>query len=330
MRACVRAYVGVRSYIPGGDVCGVVEAVADGDETFVSPGDCVVAQFHQNRGGLAEYALVKTSQCALKPECLTPSEAAATGSSGAAAVSVAQGVNAGDRVLVLGGAGGVGTFVVQLVKARGAAFVAATSTQTDLLRDLGVDRPIDYREVDVWTLPEFQAPVAGNAKATTTTRATTARNNDDGGGALFDVVIDLAHGDGWDDGVRAPHSMARPIVKSGTKGGRFLTTVPPAGKWPQAQSYWAAAKVFALAPLARTVSSWFVRWNRPRYKFVFGVSGDVRGKLEELFGLVESGDVRVVLHGGQPFPFTSEGVREAIRVQESGHAHGKVVVKISD
>lgn len=84
-------------YVPGGDVCGVVEAVADG-ETFIQPGDTVVSQFHVNRGGLAEYTIVKTAFCARKPPRLTPSEAAATASSGAAAVLLSRNVKPGDRV----------------------------------------------------------------------------------------------------------------------------------------------------------------------------------------------------------------------------------------
>ena len=84
-------------YIPGGDVCGIVEAVADG-EPFVRPGDSVVSQFHVNRGGLAEYAVVKTAFCARKPPRLTPSEAAATASSGTAAVLLSRNVKRGDRV----------------------------------------------------------------------------------------------------------------------------------------------------------------------------------------------------------------------------------------
>lgn len=180
----------------------VVEAVADG-EKYLKVGDTVVSQFDQNWGGLAEYAVAKSGQCARNPPPgLSPAEAAALASSGAAAVVIARHVRRGDRVLVIGGSGGVGTFLVQLARARGASFVAAVSTQTELMQELGADRAIDYREEAVWTSTEFQAE-----------------------GDRFDVVVDLVE-KGWDR-VMSPEGRARPIVKTGWKGGRFVTTVRP-------------------------------------------------------------------------------------------------------
>ena len=58
-----------------------------------------------------------------------------------------------------------------------------------------------------------------------------------------------------------------------------------------------------------------------------GIDKD-RSEFRDLFDAIESGDVQVILHGGRPYNFTTEEVREAFRVQESGHAHGKVVVQI--
>lgn len=178
----------------------MVEAVAD-DEKYLEVGDTVVSQFDQNWGGLAEYALVKTGNCLRSPPArLTPAEAAATASSGASAVVISGHVKHGDRVLVIGGSGGVGTYLVQLARAKGASFVAAVSTQTELMRELGVDRAIDYREEDVWTSAEFQ-----------------------GEAGRFDIVFDLVE-KGWDR-VMSAEGRARPIVKTGWQGGRFVTTV---------------------------------------------------------------------------------------------------------
>ena len=188
-------------YIPGGaDLCGVVEAIGDGEE-YLKPGDRIVSQFDHNWGGLAEYAIVKSGNCAKDPpSCLSSAEAAAIGSSGAAAVIISRQVRRGDRVLVIGGSGGVGSFLVQLVRKKGASFVAAVSTQTELMRELGVDRAIDYRQEDVWTLEEFQTEEG-----------------------RFDVVIDLVE-KGWDR-VTSVNGRARPILKNGRQGGRFVTTV---------------------------------------------------------------------------------------------------------
>lgn len=185
-------------------VTRVVETIADG-ETYLQVGDRVVSQFDCNWGGLAEYALVKTSHCAKNPPTsLSSAEVAATASSGAAAVILSRYIKRGDRVLVIGGSGGVGSFLVQLARTKGASFVAAVSTQTELMLELGVDKAIDYREEDVWVSDEF--------------RSDTGR---------FDVVFDLVE-KGWDR-VTSKEGRARPIVKTGWEGGRFVTTVRERG-----------------------------------------------------------------------------------------------------
>lgn len=72
-------------------------------------------------------------------------------------------------------------------------------------------------------------------------------------------------------------------------------------------------------------------WGRPRYKFAFGLGVDAkRTQFTELFALIEAGTVKVVLDGGRPRAFTTEEVRAAFKLQESGHAHGKVVVQIAE
>ncbi|CAN0021285.1 unnamed protein product [Ectocarpus fasciculatus] len=294
-------------YVPGGaDLCGVVEAVADG-ETYLKVGDKVVSQFDRNWGGLAEYALAKSSQCARNPPAgLSPAEAAATASSGASAVVISRHVKRGDRVLVIGGSGGVGSFLVQLVRAKGASYVAAVSTQTELMTELGADKAIDYREEDVWASSEFQAE-AGK----------------------FDVVFDLVE-KGWDR-VTSKGGRAKPIVKTGWRGGRFVTTVPPCGKWFDGHSMWQIIRVFMLPVLSKIIATSLWPWGRPRYKFAFGLGIDAkRTQFAELFALIEAGDVRVVLDGGRPRPFTTDEIRAAFKLQESGHAHGKVVVQVAD
>ena len=293
-------------YIPGGDVCGVVEAVWHG-ETSLCVGDCVVAQFHQNHGGLAEYAVVRTSFCALKPPNITAAEGAATASSGATALVIARNIRRGDRVLILGGAGGVGTFLVQLAKVQGAAFVAATSTQTELLQQLGVDEAIDYRNVDVWTLPRFQTPQG-----------------------RFDVIVDLVQF-GWERVVSAQPGTA--IVRSASEGGRFLTPVVPVGKWFDANTVreigWLMLRM--LARRLDTTLFAFLHRQRPKHILMQGVgkTTDVHGTLQELFQHVSSGAVRVVLHNAVTMEFSTAGVRTAMNVQQSDHAHGKVVVAVA-
>ena len=136
-------------YVPGLSVCGqVVEPVppfAAGDWVVATQGG-VYGAF--GVGGLAEYALVDAAMAVRKPESIGCVEAAALANSAGHALQAlrAAGVRPGDRVLILGGSGGVGTAAVQLAKTAefGASFVAATSSDTALLARLGVDRPIDY------------------------------------------------------------------------------------------------------------------------------------------------------------------------------------------
>lgn len=107
--------------------------------------------------------------------------------------------------------------------------------------------------------------------------------------------------------------------------------VPPCGKVFDGHSIWQVANVFVFPVLGKVVGTLLWPWGRPRYKFAFGLGVDAeRTQFTELFSLIEAGTVRVVLDGGHPREFTTEGVRAAFKVQESGHAHGKVVVQIAD
>jgi NADPH:quinone reductase-like Zn-dependent oxidoreductase len=131
---------------PGVDVAGVVEAVGN-DVTHLKVGDAV---FGVRNGAFADYVCGKTFVA--KPANLTFEEAAAVP---VAAVTALQGlrdkggIKAGQKVLVHGAGGGVGTFAVQLARSFGAT-VTATSNPRNLalLRTLGADRVIDYTRED--------------------------------------------------------------------------------------------------------------------------------------------------------------------------------------
>lgn len=132
-------------YTPGGDLCGVIEE-ADPDSRFKT-NDTVVAMFELPGplNGLAEYAIVKESNAELKPESISAIDASAlTSSSLTALLAAKKHVKEGDRVLVLGGSGGVGTFFVQMARNATASYIASTSTDKEMLQSLGVDRVIDY------------------------------------------------------------------------------------------------------------------------------------------------------------------------------------------
>jgi len=132
----------------GRDVSGVVERVGAGIRQF-KKGDAVYAMLSGEAGGYAEYAIASAGEAARKPKQLDFVQAAAVP---LAALTAWQGLfdhgglTAGQRVLIHGGAGGVGHFAIQFAKARG-AWVAATVSSADmeLARKLGADLAIDYR-----------------------------------------------------------------------------------------------------------------------------------------------------------------------------------------
>src|SRR5438876_1950834 len=141
------AGIGVRAPknpIPGHDVAGTVEAVG---ETVIGlrPGDEV---FGTCRGPFAEHACARADRLAPKPANLSFAQAAAVPTSAATALQALRDkgkVRAGQRVLIIGAGGGVGTFAVQLAKAYGAEVTGVCSTaKAELARSIGADHVIDY------------------------------------------------------------------------------------------------------------------------------------------------------------------------------------------
>ena len=134
--------------ILGWDVSGTVEEVGPGVSRF-KIGDEVYSVPDASRdGAYAEYIVVRESELALKPKSLHHIRAAAVP---LAAVTAWQALfdagqlKRGQRVLIHGGSGGVGHVAVQLAKWKGAHVLATASTKNqELLRELGVDEPIDY------------------------------------------------------------------------------------------------------------------------------------------------------------------------------------------
>ena len=147
----VDAYVRAKSGGPmvvGSDIAGVVEKTG-AKATKFKPGDAVYAYLAVTRGGAyAEFAIAKEDEMALKPKNIDFEKAAAVPLAGTTAwqalVDTAK-IDNGQTVLIHGGSGGVGHFAIQIAKARGAKVIATASTANqDLLKELGVDQPIDY------------------------------------------------------------------------------------------------------------------------------------------------------------------------------------------
>jgi NADPH:quinone reductase-like Zn-dependent oxidoreductase len=134
--------------VPGTDVAGTVEAVGT-DVTLHRRGDEV---FGWVAGAFAEYASAPEDQFVAKPATLSFEQAAAVGVSATTALQLLRDdgkVHPGQKVLINGASGGVGTFAVQIAKAFGAEVTGVTSTKNvELVRSIGADHVVDYTRED--------------------------------------------------------------------------------------------------------------------------------------------------------------------------------------
>ena len=279
-------------YIPGMDVCGVVEDVLPESAAEFKKGDVVVA----NNGifpvgGLAEYMCVQSSNAVPKPENVSPIDAAAAASA-VTALHAVHYVHPGDRVLILGGSGGVGTAAIQLARRAGASFVATTSTQKELCTNLGADVVINYREQDWWTIQDYQD-------------------------VKFDKIIDTVGG-GF---ANSPN-----VLKMGKEGGYFVAVTGDDPK-PDVSSWLKVIRFLAILPI-RPIYTWLFKGSYPTYVAVF--PQDVTNGLRTVLGLVDEGKLKIQQDPLSPFHFGEDGVRQAFRTVGTSHAHGKCTVLVSE
>jgi len=185
-----------KNLVPGTDVAGIVEAVGP-QVKELRPGDEV---FGWCAGAFAEYASAPEGQFIKKPVGLTFDEAAAVGVSASTALQLLRDngkVRPGQKVLVNGASGGVGSFAVQIAKALGAEVTAVCSTRhVDATRSLGADEVVDYTRDDF----------------TRTDRR-------------YDLVVDVAGSSGWRNLRRVVAPGGRVVVIGGPSG-RLLGPLP--------------------------------------------------------------------------------------------------------
>jgi NADPH:quinone reductase-like Zn-dependent oxidoreductase len=138
--------------IPGVDVAGRVEALGSGVTRFKAGDEVYANLLDHGSGGFAEYVSVPVEAMSLKPTNLSFEEAAAVPM---AAVTALQGlrhhgeIQPGQRVLINGASGGIGTFAVQIAKSYGSEVTGVTSTRNiDLVGSLGADHVLDYTTTD--------------------------------------------------------------------------------------------------------------------------------------------------------------------------------------
>eukprot|EP00164_Ancoracysta_twista_P005309 GFYU01007268.1.p1 GENE.GFYU01007268.1~~GFYU01007268.1.p1 ORF type:complete len:393 (+),score=65.75 GFYU01007268.1:143-1180(+) len=294
-------------YIGGGDCAGVVVAVgsdqSDGHDKF-SVGDEIYATFVDPNplGCLAEYCVVRQTLASRKPHNITFLEASTLGSSGVTAQTLVEAadIKPGERVLVVGGTGGVGSFTVQLLKASGASFVAATSSLPSLALELGADLAIDYTKENWWEHPALTASPE----------------------LRVDVLIDLvADKDMWREAKKCT------AVKSAREGGRWIATM--FDPYPRVHNYFHV--IGLVGPMVGRLLWGSMNKSIPAYKLIQGLphDSDAHPKFRRLTEKIEDGRARVVLDPAGPFPLTTEGLRAAYTLQKSRHAKGKVVVEVS-
>jgi NADPH:quinone reductase-like Zn-dependent oxidoreductase len=185
-----------KTKVRGRDAAGEVEAVGK-DVTSLRPGDSVFAEV--DAGSFAEYTHASEDLAGLKPANLTFEQAAAIPLAGVTALQGLRDkgqVQSGQRVLIYGASGGVGTFAVQLAKSFGADVTAVCSTKkVDMVRSIGADRVIDYTQEDF------------------------TRN-----GQRYDILFDLVGNRSLSDCRRALTPKGT-LVLSGGEGGRWLGSV---------------------------------------------------------------------------------------------------------
>ena len=141
-----------KTKILGCDIAGRIEAVGSNIKQF-HPGDDVFGDLCEGSwGGFAEYACARENELTLKPAGMTYEEAAATPQAGLLAL---QGlcdkreIKPGQRILINGAGGGVGTFAIQMAKSFGAVVTGVDSTgKLDMISSLGADHVIDYTQED--------------------------------------------------------------------------------------------------------------------------------------------------------------------------------------
>lgn len=247
--------------ICGGDVAGTVEAVGAG-VTELEPGDEV---FGTGRGTFAEYTTSRPSALARKPAQLSFSQAGAMGIAGITALQGLRdkgALRAGQRALVFGAGGGVGTFAVQIAKALGAHVTAVTGTRNlDFVRTLGADEVVDYQQEDV------------------------TRRKD-----RYDVVFDVA-------GTRPLGSLLRLLTPNGTlviagaaKRGGMLGIAGRIGKAKLLASWFKKRVVFYVAKITHEDLEFLAR---------LAESGTLRPAIEHTYTLEDSREAVRYLGTGQ-------------------------------
>ena len=243
----------------GVDFAGTVEAVGK-DVTHVRPGDEV---FGGKSGAFAEYVCVRDAVVP-KPANVTFEQAGVVGVAGLTALQGLRdkgNVQPGQKVLINGASGGVGTFAVQIAKALGAEVTGVCSTRkVELARSLGADRVIDYTQEDF-------------------TRS----------GERYDVLFDIAGNRTWSECRRVLGPDATLVMVGAPKGNALLGPLGPVVR-----------KRLAAVGSRRKVVFFIARFNRPDMDVLRELieSGKVKPVVDRTYELSEIADAFLYLGEG--------------------------------
>lgn len=227
----------------GADFSGIVEAVGK-DISHVSVGDRV---FGGRTGAFAEYLVVKNAIARI-PDEVSFEEAAAVGT---AAITALQGLRdhgdlqAGQRVLINGASGGVGTYAVQIAKALGATVTGVCRTHNvEMVRSLGADHVVDYTKEDF------------------------SRSGD-----RYDLFLDIAGSRKWSD-------MRRVLAPGGT----VIVVGAPKGGLLGPLSHFISVKLGATLTRERT-KFFIAKFNRPDMEYLAELmeTGEMRSVIDKQF-----------------------------------------------
>jgi NADPH:quinone reductase-like Zn-dependent oxidoreductase len=230
--------------VPGFDAAGVIDRIGDG-VTDWKGGDEVIA-FSEARGAYAEFVVVPARTIVRKPKALTFQQASGIPTVAFAAYNAlfdVADIKRGQRVLVHGGAGGVGSAAVQLAKSRGAFVLATASARNhEFLKAIGADQAIDYTSAPFESLVSALDVVLNTVDSETATRSIVAIKR---GGTLVSIA-----------GQPAADACERAGVRclSRKPGTPVAEVMAHAAQLAEDGKY--IVHVDATLPLARTAEAW--------------------------------------------------------------------------
>jgi NADPH:quinone reductase-like Zn-dependent oxidoreductase len=250
-----------KTLVPGMDLAGVVEAVGD-EVTRFRPGDEV---FGIGTGAYAEYARAAEGKLAHKPANVSFEQAASVGISGSTALQGLRDrgrVGPGQKVLILGASGGVGSYAVQLAKAFGAEVTGVCSTaKLPRVRGWGADHVIDYTRTDIADQRQ-----------------------------RFDVILDIGGNRPLSDLRRALTRQGTLVIVGGETGGRWLGGYDRMLRAPMLSMF-----------VGQTLGTLACSENSADLEILAGFieTGTLSPVIDRTFSLVEAGDAIVYLAAGR-------------------------------